>query len=537
MEYVMHKQVDSRYQMVQCCLDDTIGLDNPVRILDDLIEYLFRQPEVINPTGRSIRGRRAFSGKDLTKLFIYGYLNGITSSRRLEKETYINRELVWLIREQHPGYKTIANFRKDNGILISMIFSKMLELLQDHKLITGKVWVIDGNKTKANAKRDMDSVVNLKKQIAKLDQSIEETMKQLDGQEDDSQPKGQDNDSGDHDPGSGTSARKEMAEAIQDLEQATEKREQKQKLLDLANSLGKNYITKADPDALLLLTRRGKCAGHNVQYVVDDENHLIVGAQLVDEANDLNSLYKVAKATCERTGIKPRQLLADRGYSNYSDIKKIYEEITEGVYVTLQQTTRKVEGFRYDKELGTVLCPQGRAMRKRGTQKSRGISYQHYYIKGCLSCPLNEKCAANKDGRSYLLSENHEFVDFYRAKMQTSAAMSISSRRKTVVEHVFGTIAQLMNYNGFKLRGKNKVPTEIHLYAIAYNIKRLLKLMRDGDPRGAKSGRLCPNLLHLLIFNFFAVIMTKIRLFLLNFELFWKTLFDNQSLHLNPGHS
>ena len=480
----MHIQTDSRFQMIQCCLDDIIAHDNPVRALDKAIDLIFERGEIQVKTGQSSTGRPAFHAKDLAKLVIYGYINGVTSCRKLADEAVINKELAWLIRDLHPGYKTIANFRKDNFTLIATVFMQMHGILEEMGLITNQTWVIDGNKTKANAKRDMESAKNLQKQIESLSTSLEESFKELESVErekDDS-----DDDTGSGNTGSPTSngSSRNKEDIQQEISEKQELLNSKQKLLDRANELGKSYISATDEDANLLPTRRGKCAAYNVQYVADADNHFIVGAIVTDDHNDKGSLYKSIKHVTETTGSKPQQILADAGYTNYQDIKRLIEEVTDEVYVCTQRSVQDAyrDDIRFDRAAGTLYCPGNRAMRKKTKSISKGTHYDIYVIDGCKTCKFCSSCAEDKDRKMIRISENFEFIGEYNAKIKQPEITALLSKRKTIIEHIFGTIAQMMHFNGFKLRGKQKVGIETYLYAIAYNFKRLFSILRSGSP-------------------------------------------------------
>lgn len=468
----MHKEIDSRNQAVIYTLNDLIKADNPVRTLDALVDEVIHRGKIDIPTGKSTLGRRAYSAVDLVKLFIYGYINGITSCRSLEHAAEINLEVHWLIKGQVPSYKTISDFRKNNSSFIRQIYNEFISLLMDSTFITNKTWVLDGNKIKASASRDMLSVRNLKKQVLALDLQIETL---LDEQTDNKKSFPEEHDD---DPQGGSSSGG-SASGADELGQKIKSRDEMLSLIEEAVSSDKNYISPTDSDALLIRSRRGTCAGYNAQVVVDAENHMIVGLELADVAADTKSLYTVIKSTSENVNANPETVLADKGYTNYSDIQRVYEEITEGVRVQLQKTKRENSklSFTYVKEHEHVICPQGKIMKYRGQQSHRGLTYSAFQCDECGSCPIRTQCTKSPNGRTYRLSENHEFMEMYRALMQSDAAIELTKRRKCIVEHVFGTIAHMMHYNGFKLRGKDKVMTEMHLHAIGYNFKRLFKLL------------------------------------------------------------
>ena len=472
----MHKKVESRQQLNISCLDDLVTIDNPVRLLSFLVDDVISKGNIELPTGKHVLGRGAYSAKDLVKLCLYGYIHGITSCRELDKAAKINIEVIWLIKGQTPSYKTIADFRKNNPLFIKQVFEKFIHLLIDEKLITNDIWALDGYKVKGNAKRDMQSVKKLRKKVDAANEKIEQLIREL---EEDVEIISVE----EVEASSYTEDRESESKAAQ-LVKVTKDRDRMQSLIAEAESKDQNYISETDKDALLVTTRRGKCAGYNTQVVVDSTNHFIVGAELASVCNDTKSLYSAIKSTVNMTGNKPTTVLADRGYTNYQDIRKLYEEVTDGVRVTLQKSSREKEGlhFTYDSINDQVICPQGKLMEYKGKQFDKGVFYYAYRCKECASCPVKTECTKSQDGRVYRISENHEFIEMYKNLMKKEESVKATKRRKTIVEHVFGTLGHMMHHNGFKLRGRLKVMTELYLYSLAYNIKRLFNMDKRGHP-------------------------------------------------------
>jgi len=493
----MHKIVESRDQLRILSFDDLVGIDSPVRLLDEIVERVIIGGNIDLPTGNNTVGRRAYSAKDLVKLYLYGYVNGITSSRGLAKTTEVHVEFIWLIKGQKPSYKTISDFRKNNGPFIKEIFTRSIQMLMNDGLIKNNTWVIDGNKVKANARRDMLSVEKLRKKYLEYEEQIQQHIKELENK--------QSIDENDKDADSVETH--VNSEKIADLEI---KKKVLKVLIDSAEHREQNHISKTDKEALLLKTRRGMCAGFNSQTIVDDHNHLIVGVKLASIANDTQSLYPVIKSVAEETGVKPIKILADKGYTNFPDIEKVFNEITEGVIVAIQKNNREKSGleFNYDSVNNQVVCPNGKILKYRGKQKAKGAVYDSYYTKECKGCSFQSECTKSKTSRAYCISENQEFIEFYKDKMQQEASKRDIKRRKAVVEHVFGTIAHMMHYNGFKLRGRLKVMTELYLYSFAYNLKRLFKLVKyplHGVARGVLYLNLLNNALFLLYLSFLGI--------------------------------
>jgi transposase len=496
----MHKIAENREQLRTVTLDDFVDLYNPVRILDIIIDEVIYKGNIEIPTGKNRFGRRAFSAKDLVKLYIYGYINGTTSCRALEKAARINIEIIWLIKGQKPSYKTISDFRKNNPLFIKEVFQKSIALLMDKELIGNRTWVLDGHKVKGNAKRDMLSVKKLRKQVQETEEEIEQLMKELTEERSNSEK--------DDDPEGGASSSRKLSELI-------ESHDNNQSLISEVESQEQKFFSPTDKDALLVKTRRGKCAGFNTQIVVDDTHHLIVGVDLADVSADSKSLYSVIKSTSDAIEVKPATVLADRGYTNFQDIRRVYEEITNGVIVMLQQTSRDKSGldFKYDSENNHVICPRGNVMKYKGKALVRGVFYRAYQCKVCNACPIRKACTRSKGGRIYRISENQYFIEMYKELMRREDSLRAMKRRKTIVEHVFGTMDQMMHYNGFKLRGRAKVKTELYLYSLAYNMKRLFKLLSSPQP-GDMIGKLRLCGLKNALLTYFSSFYALIRLIL-----------------------
>lgn len=251
-----YKKGQDRSQWFTTCLEDYVEADSPVRELDSLVRAIIKEGNLSGESGNSNIGCRAYSIRDLLCLHLYGYINGITSSRQLERAARINKEVCWLLKDNRPTYKTIADFRKNNGVLIEKVFYLLVQRLSSENYITGKLVVLDGNKTKANAQRDMLSVEQLKKQIAFLDKDAHTYIQELETVDRRESESSRDNDRPDQ-PSSPISSEQETTRPKE------ETLLKKQKQLSEAEASGKNYYSPTDVDAVLVPTRRGKVAGYN----------------------------------------------------------------------------------------------------------------------------------------------------------------------------------------------------------------------------------------------------------------------------------
>lgn len=478
----MHKIVESRHQVFNCCLDDFVRSDSPVRALDSILDYVIREKDIASPTGQSRLGRRAFDAHYLIKVYVWGVMNGINSCRKLEHATYVNMELRWLVKDQHPTYKTIANFRKNCGSYIAAVFRNMVEVLIEDKLVTGNMWVIDGHKAKANASRDMLSVKNLIQQVREIKANIDEIIAELSEESSSEEDTSNDNTSDNSERGGDHEAQ------AKELDAQLKLMKEKQDIIDKANERGLNYISTTDEDAMLMQTRRGKLPGHNGQIVVDSENHLIVGAEIIDSVADYNSLYSVISKTVFRTGLHPQTILADAGYDTAPEIQSVYQHICPGIHVNPRNIVRDQDNlkFIYHPDKNVVECPQGNFMKQNGIDKKpNGMKYRNYQCLECEGCPIRSKCTTSKRGRIYKIAYNNDFMESFRTKMEQPEAKRLLRKRKAIVEHVFGTFEDWAGYRGFRLRSRIKAQIEWTLFALSYNVKRLINIMKK-DSRSLK---------------------------------------------------
>jgi transposase len=475
----MHlKPGSDRNVMYVTCLDEFIRPDSPVRALDYIVEEAFSHSTFKTKRGNNKTGQRAYSPKDLVKLHLYGYLNGYTSSRQLQHLAEVNIEVRWLLRENMPSYKTIADFRKDNGDLFRSIFFMLVQLLKEEGFIKNRMWVLDGHKVKANARKEVQSMKTLKRQILELESEIESLVASLPSKTqtpaDDFEKQSE---TDDHEPPASSGSAKDTYER---LLQSQKELEDTKQLVKICEEKGQNFISPTDTDAILLCTRRGTKPAYNTQVVVDSEHHLITGVQLSHDANDRNSLYSSIQNVCFETGTFPEIVLADAGYHNQQDIAKLHKRITNQIYVPLRKTQTEKNDlvFTYDKEQDIVICPLGNKMTKHREKVSAGTTYSVYKCYDCANCKLQPICVPKAQCRESHVSEYHEIMEQMHLKMRTAEATKILRSRKGIIEHVFGTIDYLMHFNGFKLRGNAKVMIEMYIYCTAYNLKRLFNLRR-----------------------------------------------------------
>lgn len=458
-------------------IEDWVSEDNPVRLIDLLIDKLYQSdPDkfiVSKPTSNDATGRKAYPPYLFAKLYLYGYLNRINSSRRLEAECYRNIEVMWLLNNERPDFKTISNFRKDNGKVIGWCSRSFKKFLKETGYIKNEKVAYDGCKIKAYAAKEgytLDGVIrrmsNLEKDLDKYLALLEKT----DGEEDLAEE--------------ALERESSLMERISSLEEQLRRlNEYKQEMeADSRTSYFPN-----DPEAILLKGRYGNYPGYNVQAGMDAANHMVTSAEVTTHANDWNELEANVKASTDETGSSPGIVLADKGYANIKEIEAVEkQEGVDDVIVPLQESPQQKSDrlnhlhFIYDKETDTVICPKGKPMELKQSDyvNRHGNHFRKYTARKvhCTNCPLKEVCnKSSKNGRNHYISHN-SFLESYKEKSKTKEFQKLIAERKSIVEHLFGTFRMWMGKIPLLLKGREKVQTEIDIYATAYNLKRLLNL-------------------------------------------------------------
>jgi Transposase DDE domain/Transposase domain (DUF772) len=416
------------------------------------------------------------------KLYLYGYLNQVRSSRRLEREACRNLELIWLLKNLRPGYRTIANFRKENWEALKATNRSFVLLARQLGLVGGTVVAIDGSFFHGDAsKASIFTRKRLAEQIAKLDQEIEAYGQSL-GDNDAAEAKEprKDRSGGDGSGGDGGDIGAKVAALMARRSRAT---------ADLARleESGETQLSLTDPDARLLVKSGQGVAGYNVQIAVDDKHKLIVESEVVNDSSDVGQLHAMARATKEALDVEALQALADEGYYSSLELKACEDDgIT--AYVPVPEGNRQPEkkgrfslkDFSHDPAADAYRCPAGELLRpmQGRWENTSGRSEIRYAssTKTCRTCPLRARCLSPKASRRTIGRWEHEDVlDRHRARMQ--GADKLMRRRSGIVEHPFGTLKCRAGYRHFLVRGFNKVRGEWNLMALCYNFTRVLNIL------------------------------------------------------------
>jgi transposase/predicted amino acid-binding ACT domain protein len=454
-------------------LDEYVNSDNQVRAIEDYVELLdmvaldFTKASLLSKDGQP-----AYHPKLLLKIYIYGYLNKIRSSRKLENEIKRNVEMMWLCGGLTPSYKTIADFRKENAKPLKKVFREFVLLCKELELITGELVAVDGAFLRANASKNQlitkrTVVADLKEIDKKIDTYLEK-MIFADNEE---------------------KKEKNLTLAITKFSNMKTRKAKLDKDLALLEKMGVTQYTRTDPDAKLMVKPAHNLMAYNAQIVVDDTFKFIVATEVSSDNNDYGKLYNMAKEVKEITQAKEITILADTGYYSALEIEKCQREnIDTVVAIPNTQKTQKDRGyyahsdFTYDKKRDCFICPNQQKLTKSNTVITKKNGTKAYVYRAgskiCNACPLSDKCIP-KETASKRVSriEYSDIVTQHTEKMKTTRAKKLIKKRGAMVEHPFGTIKQTLGWSHFLVRGLEKVSGENALIMFTYNFRRLLNLI------------------------------------------------------------
>jgi len=454
--------------MLPPCIEDYVCPENPVRLLDVFVDQLeLRTLGFVFPKqNNQDRGRPAYQPRHLLKLYLYGYLHRIRSSRRLEQECARNLELIWLLDNLKPDFKTIADFRKDNAEAFKEALKQFNKTCRELELFGGQLLAIDGTKIKGqNSPSKNWSQTKLNKQQQRLDERLEEYLKALD-QADQQEP-----------PNAGRLSTAQLQQKIQQLKDRKQQIEQK---LQTMEKLGQTQLSATDPESRSMKGAKGHVVGYNLQAAVDAKHHLLVSTSLTNSCVDQGQLAAVAQAAKQELQLQSADLVADGGYFVAEDIKSCQDMGLEVHLPEVKYSPSERAGFfgkadfKYDQAKDTYYCPSGAELKKRRQYLDEGKLRFHYdNPQACARCPIKSRCTAS-EFRTMSRWEHEESLERLRAKVRANPEKL--QRRKTLIEHCWGTLKWLLP-EGFLLKGLKKAAAEVSLAHFAYNFKRALKVV------------------------------------------------------------
>jgi transposase len=450
------------------CLDDWIEENNPVRVIEAFVEALDLGDLEFDRVEPAETGRPAYHPSTLLKLYIYGYLNRVQSSRRLEREAGRNVEVMWLLGRLVPDHKTIADFRKDNGLALRKVCARFVELCRQMGLLATASVAIDGSKFKAVNNRDRNfTKAKVERRRAQLEASVARYLSQLD-----------------------TADRQEPTAAL-----AAKVTRLTEKLTKLKVEMGKlavyenqmlaspdQQISLTDPDSRSMATsgRGSGVVGYNVQVAVDTEHHLIVAHEVTNSGSDRAQLANMAKQAKAVLKTETLEAVADRGYFSSVEILACHEV---GITVTLPKplTSGAKSGGRFGKQDFVYLpaedayrCPAGERLPYRFTNEENGKRLRRYWTTACQKCSLKSQCTTGPERRIPRWEHEH-LLEIVQQRLDANP-QAMRQRRETV-EHPFGTMKARMGATHFLTKTLPKVAAEMALSVLAYNLTRVMNIM------------------------------------------------------------
>jgi len=447
-------------------VDDYVGAENPVRFIEAFVDGLDLADAGFARVQSKETGRPGYAPADLLKLYIYGYLNRIRSSRRLEAETHRNIELIWLLRHLKPDFKTVADFRRDNRKAFRAVFRQFVLLCKQLDLFGRELLAVDGTRIKAVNNKDRNFTrASLAEFIKLADKKLDDYLQRLDQSDATEQS-------------TGGARVKNLAEKIAAVR---ERRERCKAMLEELDRTGENQISLTDPDSRAMAAHTHVAVGYNVQVAVDTKHKLIVEQQVTNQVVDMGLLTETAEPAKEVLGVETIDVVADKGYFKIEDIEAC-ESAGMVPYVPRPQRGPSVrEGFfrkdefKYEAETDSMSCPAGQRLQPYTSSLMRGLKKINYANRAaCRDCPLRSRCTGNLF-RSVSRLENEAVLDRMTARL--AQRPGILDQRRESVEHPFGTIKQWMYQAAFLMRGLEKVRAEFSLTALAYNMRRVFNLV------------------------------------------------------------
>jgi transposase len=448
-------------------LDDFVAEENQVRVIEAFVDELDLAALGFDGITPAATGRPSYHPSVLLKVYVYGYINQIASSRRLEREAGRNVELMWLTGRLTPDFKTIADFRKDNGAAIRATCRRFVEMCRRLNLFAHAVAAIDGSKFKAVNARDKNFTrAKLRKRMEQVEASIERYLAAVE--------------TADRQEG-------ELAEAksarLKDKIASLRDQMRKFKALEVAvDAAPDKQISLTDPDARSMATS-GKgtgVVGYNVQTAVDTKHHLIVAHEVTNVGSDRGQLSTMARETQAAIGASDLTAIADRGYFKGEEILACEAAGVTPLVPKPLTSGAKADGrfgkqdFIYDPQEDAYRCPAGETLTHRSTTVEEGLTLHGYWTGKCAGCALKPRCTPAKERR--VRRWEHEAVLDAMQERLDRAPETMRIRRQTA-EHPFGTIKAWMGATHFLTRTLGKVRTEMSLHVLAYNLKRVIAIL------------------------------------------------------------
>jgi len=452
-------------------LDDYIDEGNPVRFIDAYVDQLDLEALGFARSRPAQTGRPPYRNGDMLKLYLYGYTNRIRSSRMLERESGRNVELIWLMRQLKPDFKTIADFRRENKRAFREVFRDFVKLCRKLEMFGGDLVAIDGTKLKAVNNKDRNFTDRfVKRKLKEIDEKIDRYLDELDQSDKESGPR------------NGTLSGHELKTKISALK---DRKETYSTLHKEMKETGKKQLSLTDQDSRAFPEKFKVGVGYNAQVAVDDKHHLIAVEEVTNEVTDVNLLGPMSVKAKEALEVETLKVVADAGYSNSVHVTLCEKAGIEAYTPRIATSRNRKQGlytkdmFRYDPKEACYWCPAGeklalrfkRAEMWRNRKRLVGV---YECARACHHCPQHAQCTTAGHRRITRPVED-DAIDRMAERMK--AHPEIMRKRKQIVEHVFGTIKFWNGQGYFLTRGLDGVQAEFSLSALSYNLKRAIKIM------------------------------------------------------------
>ncbi|MCI4406927.1 MAG: IS1182 family transposase [Sulfuricurvum sp.] len=470
----LYKEGENRKQQMffPPSIDEYVSVDNPVRAIEDYVEMLnMIELGFTKAALNSSDGQPAYHPKLLLKIYIYGYLNKVRSSRRLEVEIKRNIEMMWLCAGLQPSYKTIANFRKDNSKALKKVFREFVLLCREIDLVTGELVAIDGAFLRANAsKNQLISKKNVVSDLAKIDENIDEYLNALNFSD------------------TADKTEQPLKPTANYLSKMKTRKAKLDKDLALLEMMGVTQYNRTDPDAKKMVKPSHNLMAYNSQIAVDSKYKLIIATDVSSEGQDYHQLYPMAKEAKAILDQDHLNVVADAGYYGGKQVNNCKKEnITPYLSIPDKQKGREKKGFfpqdafTYDPSNDLFICPNQKELHKSTAVQIEHDTRYYFYgaaIKSCSACPVRSQCIPEKSRfKKISISEHYQTVKEHARMMQTTQAKNVINKRAAICEHPFGTTKQTLGWSHFLVRGIEKVSGENALIMFIYNFRRILNLI------------------------------------------------------------
>jgi transposase len=454
--------------MFPATLDEYVAADNPVRVIDVFVEELDMVKLGFERARPANEGRPGYDPRDLLKLFIYGYLNRTRSSRRLERETHRNVEVIWLMRQLRPDHKTIAEFRRKHPKELTRVGREFVLVCAKLKLFSAELVFVDGSKIRAVNSKDRNFTKGkLKALLARIDAQIESYLAEVEEQD-----RAEAEQPGATDP--------QLAEKLKALRERKTNYENLQKRLEES---GETQVSLTDPESRLMKSQGDMKVCFNAQIAVDAKHHLIVADDVTNEVNDERQLAPMALAAKEALGVETLEVAADAGYHVGTQVVECEANgITPFAPKPKSSSKNDAQGrftkeaFTYSAERDAYRCPAGQWLDLKTQTEVKGRTMRYYANwSACAGCPLREQCTTSGQGRRVMRTPEEERLEAMAGRLKERPELML--QRKSSVEHPYGTMKWTWDGYYFLVKGLKKVKGEFSLMTLAYNLRRVLSLL------------------------------------------------------------